>query len=211
MGSRGAATTSLLDDTADGGNGIVDGGNDTADGAEHAVEPATEPAADTERTDDTVSESPADEQEGSTALSACSIASSLEIVGDRWTILILRDAFRGLRRFDEFRRDLDIPRAVLADRLRRLVEHGVMVKRAYQDRPVRHEYRLTRMGIELSPILVSLMQWGDRWLSEDGAPTLLVHEACGTEVDLGFHCFTCERDFSPTEIASRHPHEEHDD
>ena len=117
--------------------------------------------------------------------SACSIAASLDIVGDRWTILILRDAFRGLRRFDEFRRDLDIPRAVLADRLRRLVERGVMVKRAYQDRPMRYEYRLTRMGLELSPILVSLMQWGDRWLSEDGAPTLLVHEACGTEVDLG--------------------------
>jgi DNA-binding HxlR family transcriptional regulator len=169
MGSRGAATSPLLHETAD------------------------------------------DDEQGGDVLSACSIASSLEIVGDRWTILILRDAFRGLRRFDEFRRDLDIPRAVLADRLRRLVEHGVMVKRAYQDRPVRYEYRLTRMGIELSPILVSLMQWGDRWLSEDGAPTLLVHETCGTEVDLGFHCFTCERDFSPTEIASRHPDEEHDD
>ncbi len=137
---------------------------------------------------------------------ACSIAASLDIVGDRWTILILRDAFRGLRRFDEFRRDLAIPRAVLSDRLRRLVESGVMVKRAYQDRPTRYEYRLTRMGLELSPILVSLMQWGDRWLSADGAPTLLVHERCGTEVDLGFHCFTCERDFSPTEIASRPGH-----
>ena len=133
----------------------------------------------------------------------CSIAASLGIVGDRWTILILRDAFRGLRRFDEFRRDLDIPRAVLADRLRRLVDAGVMTKREYQDRPVRHEYRLTRMGIELSPILVALMQWGDRWLSEDGAPTLLVHEPCGTEVDLGFHCWTCERSFPPTEISSR--------
>lgn len=137
---------------------------------------------------------------------ACSIASALDIVGDRWTILILRDAFRGLRRFDELRRDLDIPRAVLADRLRRLVAAGVLTKRAYQDRPVRFEYRLTRMGLELSPILVALMQWGDRWLSEDGAPTLLVHEACGTEVDLGFHCFTCERDFTPTEIASRPGH-----
>lgn len=141
--------------------------------------------------------------DGDDAPPACSIAASLDIVGDRWTILILRDAFRGLRRFDEFRRDLDIPRAVLADRLRRLVDHGVMTKRAYQDRPVRHEYRLTRMGIELSPILVALMQWGDRWLSEDGAPTLLVHEACGTEVDLGFHCFTCDCDFTPTEIVSR--------
>ncbi len=134
---------------------------------------------------------------------ACSIAASLEIVGDRWTILILRDAFRGLRRFDEFRRDLDIPRAVLADRLRRLVGHGVLVKRAYQERPVRYEYRLTKMGMELSPILVALMQWGDRWTIEGGPPTRLVHEPCGTEVDLGFYCWTCEHAFGPTDIASR--------
>ena len=133
----------------------------------------------------------------------CSIAASLEIVGDRWTILILRDAFRGLRRFDEFRRDLDIPRAVLADRLRRLVEHGVLVKRAYQERPVRYEYRLTKMGIELSPILVALMQWGDRWTIEGGPPTQLVHEPCGTEVDLGFYCWTCEQAYGPTDITSR--------
>lgn len=83
--------------------------------------------------------------------SGSSISAALDIVGDRWTILILRDAFRGIRRFDELRRDLDIPRAVLSDRLRRLVDHGVLVKRRYQDRPVRHEYRLTRMGLELSP------------------------------------------------------------
>lgn len=135
---------------------------------------------------------------------ACSIARSLDIVGDRWTILILRDAFRGLRRFDEFRRDLEIPRAVLADRLRKLVESGVMVKRRYQDHPPRDEYRLTRMGMQLSPILVSLMQWGDRWLGgPDGAPTLLVHEPCGTEVDLGFHCGTCGEDFTPAAIISR--------
>ncbi len=137
------------------------------------------------------------------AAEACSIAASLEIVGDRWTILILRDSFRGLRRFDEFRRDLEIPRAVLADRLRRLVDHGVLVKRAYQERPVRYEYRLTKMGIELSPILVALMQWGDRWTHDGGAPTLLVHEPCGTEVDLGFYCWTCERSYAPTDIASR--------
>jgi DNA-binding HxlR family transcriptional regulator len=130
------------------------------------------------------------------------MAAALDIVGDRWTILILRDAFRGIRRYDEIRRDLEIPRAVLADRLRRLVDHGVLVKRPYQDRPRRYEYRLTRMGLELSPILVALMQWGDRWLT-DGPRTLLVHERCGTEVDLGFHCWSCDTDFSPTDITSR--------
>lgn len=132
-----------------------------------------------------------------------SIAAALDIVGDRWTILILRDAFRGIRRFDEIRRDLDIPRAVLAERLRRLVEHGVLVKRPYQERPVRYEYRLTAMGLELSPILVALMHWGDRWLTDEGPDTVLVHEPCGTEVDLRLHCWTCDHDFPPTEIASR--------
>jgi DNA-binding HxlR family transcriptional regulator len=133
----------------------------------------------------------------------CSIARALEIMGDRWTILILRDAFRGIRRFDDFRRDLEIARPVLADRLRRLVEAGVMVKVAYQDRPRRYEYRLTRMGIELSPALVALMRWGDRWLSDGLPPTVLVHEPCGHELDQAFWCPTCRQTFSPSAIASR--------
>ena len=140
----------------------------------------------------------ADEQDA-----PCSIARSLEIIGDRWTILILRDAFRGLRRFDELRRDLGIPRAVLADRLKKLVDAGVLHRRRYQDHPPRDEYRLTPMGLELSPILVALMHWGDRWLADDGPPTVLVHEPCGTDVELGFHCRTCGVDFPPTAIVSR--------
>lgn len=146
---------------------------------------------------------PAAARGGETGDGACSIAASLGIIGDRWTILILRDAFRGLRRFDEFRRDLDIPRAVLSDRLRRLVDGGVMVRRVYQDRPVRHEYRLTKMGLELSPILVALMQWGDRWCLDSGPPTLLVHEPCGTEINLRFHCWACDEPFTATDIISR--------
>jgi DNA-binding HxlR family transcriptional regulator len=134
----------------------------------------------------------------------CSIEAALEIVRDRWTILILRDSFRGIRRFDDLRKDLEIPRAILADRLRSLVEHGVLVKRQYQQRPERFEYRLTPMGMELSPILVSLMQWGDRWLSgADGPPRLLVHEPCATEIDMSFYCWTCEEAFSPSQISSR--------
>jgi DNA-binding HxlR family transcriptional regulator len=135
---------------------------------------------------------------------SCSIERALGVVGDRWTILILRDAFRGIRRFDGIRRDLDIPRAVLADRLRKLVDAGVLVRRRYSEHPPRDEYRLTPMGIELSPVLVAFMQWGDRWLSgDDGPPTLLVHEPCGTEIHLGFHCATCDAEFRPTDIASR--------
>jgi len=142
-------------------------------------------------------------QDDDAPAAACSIARSLDIVGDRWSILILRDAFRGLRRFDQIRRDLDIPKAVLADRLRKLVEAGVLARHRYQDHPPRHEYRLTAMGRELSPILVALMQWGDRWLSENGPPTVLVHEPCGTEVRMALHCTTCGEDFPPTAITSR--------
>ena len=134
---------------------------------------------------------------------ACSIERALGAIGDRWTILILRDAFRGIRRFDDFRRDLDIARPVLSDRLRRLVDAGVMSKVAYQDRPVRYEYRLTRMGIELSPALVALMRWGDRWMSDGAPPTVLVHEPCGHALEQGFWCPTCRQTFSPTAIASR--------
>lgn len=134
---------------------------------------------------------------------ACSIAASLDVMGDRWSILILRDTFRGIRRFEEIRRDLEIPRAVLSDRLGSLVKSGVLERRQYMEHPPRHEYRLTDMGRELSPVLVGLMQWGDRWLGDGLPPTVLVHEPCGTEVDLGFRCEVCCRDFGPTEIEGR--------
>jgi DNA-binding HxlR family transcriptional regulator len=133
----------------------------------------------------------------------CSIARALEIMGDRWTILILRDVFRGLHRFDEFRRDLDIAKPVLADRLKRLVDAGVLMRVPYQQRPERFEYRLTPMGVELSPALVALMRWGDKWLSGGQAPTVLVHETCGHAFDQGFWCPTCQQTFKPSDIASR--------
>ncbi len=133
----------------------------------------------------------------------CSIARALEVIGDRWTILILRDAFRGIRRFDELRRDLDIARPVLADRLRKLVDHGVLQKVQYQAHPPRYEYRLTPMGVELSPALVALMRWGDKYLADDGAPTVLVHETCGHALEQGFWCPSCRQTFSPGAIASR--------
>ncbi len=95
----------------------------------------------------------------------CSIQRSLDILGDRWTILIMRDAFRGVRRFDDFRTDLDIARPVLADRLKRLVEAGVLERRLYCERPPRYEYRLTPWAPTLSPTLVALMRWGDEWLA----------------------------------------------
>jgi DNA-binding HxlR family transcriptional regulator len=95
----------------------------------------------------------------------CSVARALEVVGERWTILILRDAFLGVRRFDDFQRSLRIARNVLTTRLQRLVQAGVLERRLYGERPERFEYRLTAMGLDLWPALVALMQFGDRHLA----------------------------------------------
>ena len=92
----------------------------------------------------------------------CSVARALEAIGDRWTMLVIRDAFVGVRRFDEFQQRLGIARNVLTDRLSRLVEDGILERHRYQERPPRFEYRLTDKGVDLFPVLVSLMKWGDR-------------------------------------------------
>src|SRR5580693_8666170 len=91
----------------------------------------------------------------------CPVASTLEVVGERWTLLIIRDVFLGIRRFDELHKDLGIARNVWQARLERLVEEGVLVKRPYQERPLRCESRLTEKGADLWPVLVALLQWGD--------------------------------------------------
>ncbi len=137
---------------------------------------------------------------------SCSIAGALEIIGDRWTILILRDAFRGIRRFDHFHRDLGVARNLLADRLAKLVEHGILEKVPYQERPTRFEYRLTAKGVDLSPSLVALMRWGDRWVAgEAGPPVVLVHDSCGRTLDQEFICWGCDVTVTPGQIRSRHP------
>jgi DNA-binding HxlR family transcriptional regulator len=97
----------------------------------------------------------------------CSIARALEIVGERWTLLIIRDAFLGLRRFDQFQESLGIARNVLTDRLNRLVEGGILDRVRYSERPERYEYRLTAKGRDLAVTLAGLRQWGDKYLSEE--------------------------------------------
>ena len=134
---------------------------------------------------------------------ACSIAGTLEVIGDRWTILILRDAFRGVRRFGEIQQDLGIARNILTERLEKLVDHGILERRPYQDRPVRFEYRLTAKGVDLSPALVALMRWGDKHLAGDDVPTVLVHDECGDPLDQTFICWTCDTTVEPNHIKSR--------
>lgn len=102
-------------------------------------------------------------QHTSLADARCPIARSIDVVGEWWTILILRDAFRGLRRFDEFQASLGIARNLLSRRLKRLVDAGILEKRPYSTRPLRHEYRLTEKGRDLHPVLMLLMAWGNRW------------------------------------------------
>lgn len=133
----------------------------------------------------------------------CSIQRTLDVIGDRWTLLILRDLFRGVRRFGQIHADLGIARNLLTDRLTRLVEAGIVTKVQYQQRPPRYEYRLTRKGLDLSPALVALMQWGDRWYADDGPPTLLVHDSCGTPLEQLLRCPACEVPVAAVNIRSR--------
>jgi DNA-binding HxlR family transcriptional regulator len=132
----------------------------------------------------------------------CSMASTLEIIGERWTILIVRDIFLGIRRFDDLQRDLGVARNILQSRLERLLENGIVVKRPYQERPVRYEYRLTTKGADLWPVLVSLLHWGDRYAIEGDPPIVLQHRGCGGELDDRRRCVACGADVSVTEAIA---------
>jgi DNA-binding HxlR family transcriptional regulator len=122
----------------------------------------------------------------------CSIASALEVVGERWSLLIVRDVFLGLRRFDQIQASLGIARNVLQARLARLTDQGVLERRPYQERPARYEYRLTEKGLDLWPTVVALMKWGDRYgAPAAGPPVLLEHRGCGGAVDEHRTCTAC--------------------
>ena len=121
----------------------------------------------------------------------CSIAQSLDIVGEWWTLLVLRNILMGQRRFEAIQADLGIARNILSDRLSTLVDNGVLERVKYQDSPPRYEYRLTEMGSELFDVLMTLMAWGDKWLSPDGPPLLLVHEECGETTRPVLTCEHC--------------------
>ncbi|MEM8923762.1 MAG: helix-turn-helix domain-containing protein [Actinomycetota bacterium] len=145
-------------------------------------------------------EAPTEQQEGSTS---CSIAATLSVIGDRWSLLILRNVFRGARRFSLLQQDLGIAKNLLADRLSKLVDHGVLERVPYQTRPMRYEYRLTPKGADLSTSLIALMGWGDRWYAEQGAPTILVHDECGQPIEQSVHCPACDETVHPGKIRSR--------
>lgn len=123
---------------------------------------------------------------------SCSIARAVEVVGQRWTPLVLRDLFAGMTRFEDIRRDLGIASNILAARLDELERHGVVERRQYQSAPPRYEYVLTDKGRDLYPVIATLVAWGDKWLAgEDGPPALIVHTECGHATTAKTVCAEC--------------------
>ncbi len=134
---------------------------------------------------------------------ACSVARTLSVVCDRWTMLILRDAFRGPVRFEQLQRRLGTTRHVLASRLSRLVEQGVLEQRAYQQRPVRSEYWLTGKGQGLLPVLLAMMAWGDRWMDQDAGPPIVVrHRGCDSIITAACTCPCCGDTLTPDMVET---------
>jgi DNA-binding HxlR family transcriptional regulator len=136
----------------------------------------------------------------------CTIEGTTEVMGDRWSLLILRELFSGIRRFDQLTVRTAIPRQVLTDRLERFVEAGVLRREPYQEpgQRQRHEYRLTDKGIDLYPVLVAMQQWGDRYLGKPEGPLAeFVHRGCGERLELVLRCEAGHEIESNREVGSR--------
>ena len=125
------------------------------------------------------------------SIDTCTIGRAMEILGEKWTIVVLREVFNGIRRFDDMRVRTGIPRQVLTNRLTTLVAHGLLRREPYQEpgARVRHEYRLTAKGFDLYPVMIAVAAWGDRHLAEpEGPPLEFVHRDCGAPVQVELHC-----------------------
>ncbi|MBL4908338.1 MAG: helix-turn-helix transcriptional regulator [Sneathiella sp.] len=134
----------------------------------------------------------------------CSVARSLSVFGDRWTLLILRDSFLGIKRFDDFMDDLKLSRTILTDRLNKLVEHDVLIKVPYQTKPTRYDYKLTEKGRALHPVILAIVQWGDTFYAEDGEPPVLrTHKKCGHDFQAIVVCSECSEPIKPQDVTVR--------
>jgi DNA-binding HxlR family transcriptional regulator len=140
----------------------------------------------------------------STADWPCTIARTVDLVGEGWTLLVMRQACLGTRRFEDFRRALGIGRNILTLRLGRLVDEGLLRKVEYQDRPVRHEYRLTEKGRDVYPILAAMAAFGDKWLvGDEGTPLVLHHTACDHDMHAVVACSECGGTIDVREVLAR--------
>lgn len=121
----------------------------------------------------------------------CTVARTVDLIGDWWTPLILRESFYGATRFDDFERILGLSRNILTQRLTRLVEEDLLVRVPYQDRPPRHEYHLTDKGRDFFPVIAAMMAWGDRHLAPEGPPIVLHHTTCAHDTHAEVVCAHC--------------------
>jgi DNA-binding HxlR family transcriptional regulator len=130
-----------------------------------------------------------------------SVAATLQVTGDRWSALLIRESFYGSTRFDEFQQRLSIATNILTQRLRRLVELGILTRTAYQDRPARHEYRLTEKGLDLYPVPLSMLAWGDRWVFAGRPPVRLTHQKCRRRLTPILTCSACGEPISRADVT----------
>jgi DNA-binding HxlR family transcriptional regulator len=137
------------------------------------------------------------------ALLPCSLARTLQVVGEWWTILVVRDICFGWNRFEEIHDHLGIARNILAARLDTLVEQGMAERRQYQDRPPRHEYLPTDKAMDLVPALLALVAWGDRWTATDGPPVLFSHRVCGHRMSADVVCSACSAPLGGNDVDAR--------
>ena len=136
----------------------------------------------------------------------CPIGRAMDILGERWTVVVLREVFSGIRRYDDLRVRTAIPRQVLANRLAKLVEHGILRKVPYREPGARqrHEYRLTDKGLDLYPMLVALRDWGDKYLvDDDGSPLAIAHRDCEAPVHVTLYCEAGHELTSPRQAVPR--------
>jgi DNA-binding HxlR family transcriptional regulator len=133
----------------------------------------------------------------------CSIAATLAVVGERWTLLVMREILLGRRRFAEIREQVGAAPNILSDRLQTLVDHGLLKRRRYGKHPEALEYLPTQKGADLTPVLVSLMQWGDRHMAPEGPPRVHVHAACGHDAEPQLRCAHCGEPLAPDALRVR--------
>jgi DNA-binding HxlR family transcriptional regulator len=131
----------------------------------------------------------------------CAMARTWAVIGERWTMMILRESFRGARRFEDIQAKLQLGRNVLSDRLQQLVDEGILERRAYQERPTRHEYVLTPMGEDLYPVLLAMLRWGNRY-KVDEPPLQLMHKTCGHNIDPVMVCDGCKEEIHRRDLRA---------
>jgi DNA-binding HxlR family transcriptional regulator len=131
----------------------------------------------------------------------CSVARAMDILGERWTMLIMREAFYGVRRFSDMQRNLGIARNILSTRLQTLVRAGILERRRYQEEPERFEYRLTQAGRDLYPAVIAIMKWGDEYLAEEAGPPVVLRHSCGELIDPVLVCDHCGGALHPHDVT----------